>query len=123
MSIQQRAFFFLFFSIPMSSLSNSSPPLLPLKVLHAGLLERPLDVPVPARGEEGVAAVVRVQGDRGEVESLDYFGHRKTFLYIFLFPLWALLSPVALCAKASARGEASARSGELELERLLATRK
>ena len=69
------------------SLSLSLPSLLslsPLEVLHAGLLERELDVSAPARGEQRVAAVVRVQGDRGKVEALDDFGcHRCCFLSFY----------------------------------------
>ena len=96
----------LFFNSILLSF-DSSPPLLPLEVLDAGLLERPPDVPMPARGEQGVAAVVRVQGDRGEVESLHHFGHRKTcFLPFFFFPLGSLVRPLR-CAQRRVRGEAS----------------
>lgn len=58
MSIQQRAFFSIPASLYLSTLSPSS--FLPLKVVDAGLLERPLDVAVPARGDQGVTAVFRV---------------------------------------------------------------
>lgn len=70
-------------SFPSLSL-HSLLSLSPLEVLHAGLLERELDVSVPARGEQRVAAVVRVQGDRGKVEAPDDFGcHRCCFLSFY----------------------------------------
>lgn len=52
-----RVFFDSSLSLSLNSLSTS---FLPLKVVDAGLLERPLDVAVPARGDQGVTAVFRV---------------------------------------------------------------
>ena len=50
--------FFIPASLYLSTLLSTS--FLLLKVVDAGLLERPLDVAVPARGDQGVTAVFRV---------------------------------------------------------------